>query len=565
MKNTEVSKIVLKGSYSGIHIATILTWLLPKEAALVKDRHLIVGSHNARLTIALSADSEELQWSYCEFNAEKSITALIQISPVTGPGYGSTSPTRFPRSAMRNRAQMLYGLSSKEIVTVGQVANAFLGHIVEEGKLVYSPDPTYEAVGTVDIDPINILDISTDWFLAHYRNIMCLFGWTEMELQKSVEHQAKLDRILQSRLTSSGRPRRLDADAIMNLLQEYLDEQGCIEIADCAEQVFTLATEALIFTVLEPTRKAAEKGSLQNFFTEGLLAFQDVTSIGARKAADLVGTLVNRNPVCLGQFRQHMLLLLLPNHYQNIVEDVQLITESDGVVIYPKMLKVLSCRRNDALALIVEPGQIRKDDTRYSVVEESKDIESLPDAVYDEPRQLQAFGKAGYQPLIARSGFEIAELRCYSSANRAKLIVKSYIGINGTGDKRSAAVSRNFFWLRAMNLLAGATHLGGQQFLTPRGERQLAERMANGQAKFETMQWIRPESGHHDKDIGERRFLVRTNRSDLIRLYHLSLAAATKEDDFREKLMWPVFQHEAPLLACINEANERSANWIILT
>ena len=560
LKNEETSKFAIKGMAAGIWIATILTWLLPKDTALVKDRKLLFGSSSARLLILLEK-TEDGSWSYNEFDAEMSIINLIHIIPHSDPMRSSLKKESTPRSEYRNRAQIACFLPTQDVIMVGQVASAFLGHIVENGRLEYARSST-----NGNTKDCRILDISTEWFITNYQNIMCSFGWTAGELETAATHQQNLTSELEAfKPQGDSAMDGPSSDDIMDFLGDYMQRQGCTETAECGHHVYTLAAEALAFTVLEVSKNTSDKKSSVASFN-GQVVLQDHTSIGTQSISGLMSAFVSDRPVLLRQFRRGMLDLLLPYHQLNF-KGTELIIESEGIVIYPKMLQSVSSKRSDALSLIAEPGQIRKDGVRYSlVVEWGKGLDTLPPVAYDEPRHVNFFTKHGYQQLIARRGFDDVQINCYSSSSRTKLTVRCFFTI--FRDTPTPHISNSFSWLKEMELLAGATHLGAPEILTWQGEKKLAERMANELMSFDAIQWIHPLSGLLDDKVDRKQYLVRTNGSDIVRLQHLSQAAGFWENNPDNGLIWPVIQHEASLLACIKEANRVSPGppgWLVIT
>ena len=120
---------------------------------------------------------------------------------------------------------------------------------------------------------------------------------------------------------------------------------------------------------------------------------------------------------------------------------------------------------------------------------------------------------------------------------------------------RSTIIEKDFSWLRALENLATAKHLGDDHMMTRHGEEVLASRLAS-EHLFDHIHWISPSSGH-DVEEGygqERKLVAKTCQDSLLRLYQLSLPN-----------LFPLILHDKSLVKAVAVAERLSKGWVIIT
>ena len=557
-QDLDVRSMSLSGAASAVWLVAVLTWMVPDDVQVFSGPALVMGPQGAKLTIHLETIDETRQgWEFTEWRGETSLKDLIKTQE-----YPNLQP-HLPRLVTRQRLQSLYSLSDETTTLLGQIAGAVLCIFSERGFLyhrkagpatvAYNQGASQELRTEHTSTRVGLLEVASDWYCEEYASIMKLYGWTIAELCSGQTEIYKNLQDWEPTFAEGGyvSERVQLISHLRNMMNDiYGRHTEASDVEELIGYVVDIAFHALVFVTLQASSNHKE--------------MDFVTPAGRSELNDrIIGKLIRRDGLFAHHFRQVVLEMLFP--YSGPLRGDELVLEENGLVVYPSIIANPVCTRKAALDQTMIFGTIRKGKEHYSIVRELQD--GIEKEIIDLG-PLCPFEDGNFRGLIPKSVPNQVEFEVLSTAKATTLVVRNVISfktdVNSTHPEGSreiwrgddtVAVRNDFSWLRAIENLATAVHLGSNDMMTRYGEENLAKRLASNNI-FDLVRWIPPYSGHdveENKPSRKRKLVSTTCHNQLLCIYQLSLP-----------LLLPIILHGASLIKAISVAERLSQEYIII-
>ena len=181
LQDEDVSKVSLEGMTTGIWLASVFVWLMPRQTELLNDEVRILGNAGARVSICFTL---QRTWTIKKWKHEQDIFSVVAIGDsldaVIKHGQ-DLSLNHTPLQSAHRILSIQHHLNPDLEQEMGQLTGALVDVVFEHGHVRYS------IVSGSSVIPLR--EIFQKQFIGRYHNIMELYGFRVDETFHSVQQK----------------------------------------------------------------------------------------------------------------------------------------------------------------------------------------------------------------------------------------------------------------------------------------------------------------------------------------------------------------------------------------
>jgi hypothetical protein len=550
LADQDVIEMKLKGHTHAVWLATLFSWLRPDATHVCVGEKSIKGIIGTKLTIDIMVDGSD-PWELEVFKADTDVTKYV----FNNAQDEITSIYRIPLHQAKHFFNDHYGPAVEDsqkrrimVQVIGELARMLTIFFCEHGRLYTPKDCCKDSFPKCMTAPM--IKVMGDSALSSYANAIEAYGW-DSEYQgdiRIISHE------LQIRL----------AELIPQLHEKDSPQEVLKAIHETCSVWVTRVTNSACDAsyIIDPATYIALDATITSTVKvmQGTRYLSPLTAMDLDRTDEIVGKLLFRDGLDIQEFRRLAFTHLLPGLPSFHPQD--LIVSYGGYTVGMDVLWTISTEQRNVLGIRYAPGHIDKDGIPISRVRES-DFVSYSLSTESGPTAT-LFEQGMYKPLSAQSSTASFETR--TSIQGDQLIVKHYIKMaslprpfmllgKGVASENDNKVKAS--WIVAIYVLATAKHIGRGHDLTVTQEREMARRLHD---KGLEMSWNnRIPTGSMKTNF---KMLLTTSGFEKLRFFS---ASSGYEKGFRsDRCFLVVVRHNAPLLSCIQAAEEKDGAWVVI-
>ncbi|CZR70042.1 uncharacterized protein PAC_19943 [Phialocephala subalpina] len=356
-------EVMLTGTYHGVWLATVFSWLLPKEVCVAVDNETIRGSPGAKLTINIIA-REYTPWRLDVWRSDGNKSPRGYVFE-TDRGLEMRYPKRFPISQAKSHFGQLYislmdeGIRPKAIAAIGDIAGALTCLLAEHGKLYLDKSCCRDRQQKCSITYIK--DVLSDASQKGYSRAVTKYGWSDLRMDEVNGLYQIISKSFQENQTS---PRSAELvvrkikEACSNFVRDAIGEEivtdGIDLIVDPASYI---ALDAIVTSTANPVGRGCNR----------YMSLDAAANLN--ETDEIIAALLSENGLNIKSFRRLSFAHLLPGITE--FHDRDLVVTQNGYVAGMAALWDCSASQKDALQIRYATGHIQRDMITYTSIREA--------------------------------------------------------------------------------------------------------------------------------------------------------------------------------------------------
>ncbi|KAH7418719.1 hypothetical protein BKA64DRAFT_207069 [Cadophora sp. MPI-SDFR-AT-0126] len=356
-------EVMLTGTYHGVWLATVFSWLLPKEVCVVVDNETIRGSPGAKLTINIIA-RENTPWRLDVWRSDGNKSPRGYVFE-TDRGMEMRYPKRFPISQAKFHFGQLYislmdqEIRPKAIAAIGDVAGALTWLLAEHGKLYLDKSCCRDRQQKCSITYIK--DVLSDASQTGYSRAVTKYGWSDLRMDEVNGLYQIISKSFQEDHTS---PR--SAELVVRKIKEacsnfFRDAIGEEIVTDGIDLIVDPASYIALDAIVTSTANPAGRGCNRYMSLDA--------AANLNETDEIIGALLSENGLNIKSFRRLSFAHLLPGITE--FHDRDLVVTQNGYVAGMAALWDCSASQKDALQIRYTTGHIQRDTITYTSIREA--------------------------------------------------------------------------------------------------------------------------------------------------------------------------------------------------
>jgi hypothetical protein len=356
-------EMVLTGTHQGVWLATVFSWLLPKEVCVVVDNETIRGSPGAKLTINIMA-REPTPWRLDVWRSDGNKSPSGYVFD-TDPGMQTRYPKRFPIFQVKSHFGQLYTSSMdqvmrpKAIAAIGNVAGALTWFLAEHGKLYLEKSCCRDRQQKCSTTYIK--DVLSDASQKGYTRAVTKYGWSDLPMD---EVDALYQMISEKFQEDHASPKSAELvvrkikEACSNFFRHTIGEEFG---SDTMDLIVDPASYIALDAIVTSTANLAGRGCNRYMSLDAAASLSETDEV--------IGAFLSENGLNIKSFRRLSFMHLLPGITE--FHDQDLVVTQNGYVAGMAALWDCSASQKDALQIRYTTGQIQRDKITYSSIREA--------------------------------------------------------------------------------------------------------------------------------------------------------------------------------------------------